>query len=95
MDVRKLTSAVMLLASLKLDLHNKLDNDMFNHVTFVTNRILMLAKKDGVNKETLEDMGKYLWRLFNVMLAYNNKQKDVTLDSVISIVSEFRAVFAG
>tara|TARA_R100001244_G_scaffold128115_1_gene98970 strand:- start:300 stop:464 length:165 start_codon:yes stop_codon:yes gene_type:complete len=43
----------MLLADEKLDLTNKLDNDMFNHITFVSNRIFMLAKKDGVSDESL------------------------------------------
>lgn len=68
---------------------------MFNHVSYVTNRVLMLAKKEGVGKEQLEIMGKYLWRLYMVFEAYNHKKKDVTLARVVGIVDEFRTVFVG
>lgn len=85
----------MLLASQKLDLRTKLDNDMFNHITYVSNRILMIAKTEGINSDTLESMGKYLWRLFRVMQAYNHKMRDVSLNEIINIVSEFKTVFTG
>lgn len=83
----------MQIASMKFDLRNQLDNDMFNHVVYVSNRIFMLAKKQGINKESLVDAGKYLWRLFNVLQAYNAKRRDVTLNEIVGIVSEFRSVF--
>lgn len=83
----------MQLASMKFDLRNKLDNDMFNHIVYVSNRILMLAKTQGISRESLEIMGKYLWRLFNVVQAYNAKKRDVTLGEIVGIVSEFRSVF--
>jgi hypothetical protein len=85
----------MVLASDKLDLRNQLDNDMFNHVTYVTNRILMMAKKEGVNKDTLTVMGKYLWRLFRVFQAYNTKKREPTLKDIVNIVLEFKSVFTG
>ena len=85
----------MLLASEKLDLTNKLDNDMFNHVTYVSNRILMLAKKEGVGSETLTTMGKYLWRLFRVFQAYNSKKREPSLNELANIVLDFRSVFTG
>ena len=85
----------MLIASEKFDVSNKLDRDMFQHVTFVSNRILMLAKKEGVNRDSIEVMGKYLWRLFRVVQAYNHKRRDITLDEVVQIVTNFRSVFSG
>lgn len=83
------------MASVKFDLRNKLDNDMFNHVVYVANRILMSAKTSGLSGETLEQAGKLLWRLFNVMQAYNAKRRDVTLDSIVQVVSDFHKVFTG
>lgn len=83
------------MASIKFDLKNQLDNDMFNHIVYVSNQILMLAKKDGITKESLERMGKYLWRLFNVVMAYNSKRRDVTLNEIVSIVTDFKSVFTG
>ena len=95
MDVKRLTVAVQLLAAQVLNLRNKLDNDMFNHVSYVANRCLMELKKEGASKETLVICGKYLWRLFNVVQAYNHKKRDVTLNELVSIVQEFKAVFIG
>lgn len=85
----------MFLADEKLDLSNKLDNDMFNHITYVSNRIFMMAKKDGVDKESLTQMGKYLWRLFNVLQAYNAKKREPSLSQITNIVLEFKSVFTG
>ena len=90
-----LTEAVILLASTKFNLRNKLDNDMFNHIIYVSNRILMLAKRDGIDKKSLEVMGKYIWRLLNVISAYNAKQRDVTLSRIVAIVDDFKSVFTG
>lgn len=73
----------------------RLDNDMFNHIVFVSNRILLLAKQDGVTSNSLETMGKYLWRLFNVVQAYNHKRRDVTLEEIVDIVLDFKNVFTG
>jgi hypothetical protein len=55
----------------------------------------MIAKKEGVSRDTLEEMGKYLWRLFRVMQAYNSKKRDVTLERIVGIVKEFKNVFVG
>lgn len=85
----------MSLASEKFDLTNKLDNDMFNHVTYITNRILIIAKKDGISKDTLTQMGKYLWRLLRVTQAYNHKKRDVSLNEILNIALEFKSVFTG
>lgn len=85
----------MIFAASKLDLTKQLDNDMFNHVTYVANRILMLAKKEGTSKESLVIMGKYLWRLFRVFQAYSAKQEKITLEKVINVVIEFKEVFGG
>lgn len=92
--MKKLTEAVIQIASIKFDLRNKLDNDMFNHVVYVSNQILMLVKKQGIHKESMEIAGKYLWRLFNVLQAYNVKRRDITLGEIVSLVSEFRSVFS-
>lgn len=85
----------MLLADEKLDLTNQLDNDMFNHITYVSNRILMLAKTEGVSSDTLTVMGKYVWRLFRVMQAYNEKKREPSLEQLADIVLEFKSVFTG
>ena len=85
----------MHLADEKLDLTNQLENDMFNHISYVSNRIFMIAKKEGVNKDTLTKMGKYLWRLFRVMQAYNHKKRDASLQDALNIVLEFKSVFGG
>ena len=85
----------MLMASTKLDLSRELDNKMFNHVTFVANRILIMLRDDGVTKETRETAGKYLWRLFRVFQAYNHKRRDVTFSEIIDTVTEFKSVFTG
>lgn len=85
----------MIFAASHLDLTNQLDNDMFNHITYVTNRCLMIMKKEGVGKEQLEAMGKYLWRLFRVIQAYNEKKQQISLNQIINIVNDFRATFSG
>lgn len=85
----------MLMASSKLDLHRELDNKMFNHVTYVSNRILIMLRDDGANKAVLEKAGKYLLRLFMVFQAYNAKRRDVTFSEIIDIVAEFKSVFTG
>jgi hypothetical protein len=95
MDVVRLTKAVQLLAAQKLNLRTQLDNAMFNHISYVTNRCLMIAKKEGIGSDQLEQMGKYLWRLFRVVQAYNHKKRDVTLTELVSIVDEFKSVFTG
>ena len=95
MDVKRLTVAIQLLADQALNLHNKLDNDMFNHVSYVANRCLVILRNEGASKETLVECGKYLWRLFNVVQAYNHKKRDVTLNELVSIVEEFKTVFVG
>jgi hypothetical protein len=68
---------------------------MFNHIVYISNQILLAVKKDGVTWETMERAGKLLWRLFNVIQAYNAKQRDVTLQSILDIVWEFKSIFGG
>lgn len=85
----------MVLAASKLDLKNKLDNDLFNHITYVSNQSLMIAKKEGLDRESLEKIGKMLWRLFMVVQAYNAKRRDASLEEVLRIVGDFRTVFSG
>lgn len=95
MNVKRLTIAIQLLADQVLDLHNKLDNDMFNHISYVANRCLMILKKEGADRESLVKCGKYLWRLFRVTQAYNHKKRDITLGEIVNIVQEFKIVFGG
>lgn len=93
MDVRSLTFAIQLMADDILNLHNKLDNDMFNHISYVSNRCIMVLKKDGANKKTLEKCGKYLFRLRKVTKAYAHKKRNVTLDEILEIIEEFKSAF--
>lgn len=86
---------MILLAKSKFDLNKKLDNDMFNHVVYVCNQILQMAKRDGISWEMAEKAGKMLWRLYLVIGAYNGKRQDVTLSHILSIVGEFHSTFTG
>jgi hypothetical protein len=86
---------VQLLAAQKLNLKRKLDNDMFNHISYVANRCIIIAAREGIGTEELTRMGKYLWRLFNVLQAYNKKKESMSLRNVIGVVEEFKAVFGG
>lgn len=81
------------MAAQALNLHNKLDNTLFNHVSYVANRCLMILKKEGASKDTLVRCGKYLWRLFNVTQTYSHKRRDVTLSELVNIVEDFKSVF--
>jgi len=85
----------MLMASIKFDTTRKLDRDMFQHVTYVANRSFAILRDDGVSWESSEQIGKYIWRLLRVMQAYNAKNRDVTLEEIISIVTDFKSVFTG
>ena len=83
------------MAAQKLNLHNQLDNTMFNHISFVTNRCIFILKDEGVGSNELKQIGKYLWRLFRVMQAYNHKKRDVSMTEIIGIVEEFKTVCTG
>jgi len=84
-----------LLAAQHLDLNTTLDNDLFNHISYVTNRSLILLRDDGVGQNTLVDIGKMLWRLFNVLAAWNEQKREVNLDSLVAIIREFKGVLDG
>lgn len=86
---------MQLYADTLLNLRRKLDNDMFNHVSYVANRCLLLLKHEGTNRETLIKCGKYLWRLIRVVQTYNHKKRDASLQEVLDIVVEFKGVFDG
>ena len=83
------------MASQRFDVTRKLDRDMFQHVTYVANRSFAILKDEGVSWESSEKITKYLWRLFRVIQAYNAKNRDVTMDAIISIVTDFKSVFTG
>jgi hypothetical protein len=90
-----MTKAIQLMAAQKLNLRNQLDNDMFNHISYVSNQCLQIMKREGLSSESLVLIGKLLWRLFRVFQAYNEKQREVTLSRIIDIVQEFKNVFGG
>lgn len=94
-DVRRLTEGVMLLADEKLDLTNKLDNDLFNHITYVANQSFLMLKKEGADKSTLEKIGKLNWRLANVLMAYNAKKREPSIDQAIAIITDMKTIFTG
>lgn len=85
----------MLIASEKFDVSRKLERDVFQHVVYVSNRVLMLSKKDGINRDSVKLMGKHLWRLLRVIQAYNHKRRDFSLDEVVQATNIFRSVFSG
>lgn len=81
------------MAAQKLNLRNELDNDMFNHISYVCNQCLQISKREGLGSDSLVSMGKMLWRLFRVFQAYNEKKCEVTLSRIIGVVEEFKGVF--
>lgn len=85
----------MLLADEKLDLTNKLDNDLFNHIAYVTNQSFIMLKKQGANKASLEKIGKLHWRLANVLMAYNAKKREPSIEQAIKIITDMKAIFTG
>jgi hypothetical protein len=93
--VRRLTEATIELARDKFNLRNKLDNDMFNHILYVTNQSLLILKREGTSKDSLVRIGKMLWRLFRVTQAYNHKRRDVTLKEIVNVVGIFKETFGG
>jgi len=95
MDVRKLTEAVMLLADEKLDLSNKLDNDLFNHITYVSNQSLLLLKREGADKDTFVKIGKLTLRLALVLQAYNAKKREPSIEQALDIIADMRSIFTG
>jgi hypothetical protein len=95
MDVRRLTEAVMKLADEKLDLKNKLDNDLFNHIVYVENQTLLMLKREGLDRETLVKIGKLHWRLANVLAAYNAKKREPSIEQAVAILTDMKAIFTG
>lgn len=85
----------MLAASQQFDVRLKLDRDMFQHVTYVSNRSFAILRNEGLSKESSEKIGKYLWRLFRVTQAYNHKNRDITLEEILNIITDFESVFTG
>jgi len=85
----------MLMASQQFDVTRKLDRDMFQHVTYISNRSFAILRDEGLNKESSEKIGKYLWRLFRVIQAYNHKNRNVTIEEIQNIVMNFKSVFTG
>lgn len=90
-----MTKAIQLMAAQKLNLRGQLDNDLFNHISYVSNQCLQIAKREGIGNDSLVKMGKMLWRLFRVVQAYNEKQREVTLGRLVDIVEEFKGAFGG
>lgn len=68
---------------------------MFNHIVYVSNQILLMTKREGISLVTMEKAGKLLFRLFNVVQAYNAKRRDVTLQGILDVVWEFHSTFTG
>lgn len=85
----------MLLADEKLDLHNKLDNDLFNHITYVSNQSLLLLKREGVDKSVLVRIGKLSLRLALVLQAYNAKKREPSIEQALGIIADMKSIFTG
>lgn len=54
-----------------------------------------MLKERGANKAVMIEIGKLGWRLFRVIQAYNAKQKNLTLNGVLAIVKQFKAIVSG
>ena len=85
----------MLLADEKLDLSNKLDNDLFNHITYVSNQSLLLLKREGADKDTFVKIGKLTLRLALVLQAYNAKKREPSIEQALGIIADMRSIFTG
>lgn len=82
-------------AVIHLDLTNQLDNDLFNHIAYVSNQSLLIMKREGIQKEQRIAIGKMLWRLYLVIGAYNKKKEVATLRSLLNEIQAFIEVFTG
>jgi len=76
-------------------LEDKLDAELYQHIKYVTNQSLVMLKERGANKAVMIEIGKLGWRLFRVIQAYNAKQKNLTLNGVLAIVKQFKAIVSG
>ena len=81
------------MATEKLSLRDPLDNELFNHISYVVSKSLLIIKNEGVDKATLVTIGKLLFRLYNVIGAYNAKRRKLTLDELIALIGDFRNAF--
>ncbi|NIN63169.1 MAG: hypothetical protein GTO63_00315, partial [Anaerolineae bacterium] len=70
-----------------------LDREFKEHLVFVFNQVIQNLRKTGWTKQTLEQVGKLLFRLYAVFKVYKAKKKRYTaqewLEKVINLGKEF------
>lgn len=75
-----------------------LDREFKEHLTFVFNQVLQNLRKTGWSQKTLEEVGKLLFRLYQVFQAYKIKKKTYTaaewIERLVTLGREVNEVFA-
>jgi hypothetical protein len=75
-----------------------LDREFKEHLVFVFNQVLQNLRKTGLTAQTLETVGKLLFRLYNVFQAYKSKKTKYTLsewvEKLVTLGKEFNNAFA-
>lgn len=76
---------------------DELDREFKEHLAFVFNQVLQNLRKTGWTKETLENVGRLLFRLYQVFQAYKTKKKAYTpaewLDRLLTLGRDFDDAF--
>jgi hypothetical protein len=77
---------------------DSLDKEFREHLGFVFNQCLQNLRKTGLSGETLERVGKLLFRLYAVFQAYKAKKTKYTLsewiEKLVTLGKDFNDAFA-
>ena len=78
---------------------DSLDREFKEHLSFVFNQVLQNLRKTGWSNETLENVGKLLFRLYQVFGAYKAKKRTYTaaewIERLAGLGKEFKSAFHG
>ena len=81
-DTKNLTVfAINILAKLWVR-KNELDDVAFKSTILAINRCLSILRKDGISKDSVEHIGKFLYRLYHILCIYNEKTENQFLTRV-------------
>jgi hypothetical protein len=76
---------------------DSLDREFKEHLAFVFNQALQNLRKTGWTKETLENVGRLLFRLYQVFQAYKTKKKAYTpkewVDKLLTLGKDINDAF--
>lgn len=82
-----------------LDTNDPMDKQMYDHLSYVTNQILQNVREHGWTNETFVDIGKILFRVFQVYRKYRNSKTDLSVEQwteeIKTIIVLLQAAFKG